>query len=83
MESLLLAAQQQQLRQLRKLQQIRRQAELAAALEAEGNEKLRAEEEKRAALEAGVWRLCCARGRADAGSACCRCWSSVLASVWT
>jgi hypothetical protein len=53
MESLLLAAQQQQLRQLRRLQQIRRQAELAAALEAEGAGKLRAEEEKKAAVEAG------------------------------
>jgi hypothetical protein len=53
MESLLLAAQQQQLRQLRKLQQMRRQAELAAELEAEGAKKLQLEEEKRAALEAG------------------------------
>lgn len=53
MESLLLAAQQQQLRQLRKLQQMRRQAELAAELEAEGAKKLQLEEEKRTALEAG------------------------------
>eukprot|EP00877_Chromochloris_zofingiensis_P015155 jgi/Chrzof1/9894/Cz04g19280.t1 len=52
MEALLLNAQQQQLRQLRRLHQMKRQAELAASLQTAYSEKQRAEEERLAAREA-------------------------------
>ncbi|KIY98696.1 hypothetical protein MNEG_9264, partial [Monoraphidium neglectum] len=51
-ESLLLTAQQQQLRHLRRLQQMRRQAEISAAMQVAWQEKQEAEEQRRAAREA-------------------------------
>jgi len=53
-EAVLIAAQQQQLRHLRRLQQMRRQAETKASVQAAWREKQQAEEQKRLEREAEI-----------------------------